>query len=230
MIRAEVDRESLRLVLHYMDRYQSRLGKTVKDLTRELAKAAAKELAIKIQPFGITSQTGKKFEMSIKKQVWRAAKHAQVEGGPTTIKAAHRTNRTSSGYVKMHIRTKGQMRMSPFYADDVTAYALVQAKKAGMMKGAWIAAGEEAGGGKIKVAKWVRRHAGKNGSATVTVAKNGTNIMLHNSVSYVSKAQTAYYVGSALRIAYRKQLKRMRISIRRADDIMWREKFRNNRI
>lgn len=219
MITAQIDRISLGDFRKYVERYKARIGKTEEDIIRELSKAAAKELAIKIQPFGITSQVGKKFEKSIGKQVWRAVKNAQVTGGVPNIEAAHRTRRTSNGQVRMHLKTKGQMRQSPFYAQDVTAYAITQAKKAGAMKGAWIAAGEAAGGGKISgVAKWVRRHANNNGSATVSLSRSGTSAYLHNSIGYISRAQVQNYVNTALRIAYRKQEKRMRISIRRASE------------
>ena len=69
MIKVTIDQRSLDNFRHGLELYKEQVGKTQREATIELARAAAKELAIKIQPFGISAKAGKKFEGSIQKQV-----------------------------------------------------------------------------------------------------------------------------------------------------------------
>lgn len=219
MIKVTIDQRSLDNFRHGLELYKEQVGKTQRDATIELARAAAKELAIKIQPFGISAKAGKKFEGSIQKQVWRAIKNSQVEGRAETIAQAHANRRNANGQVPRDIITRSQYRKSPYEADNVREYALKKAANAGLLKGAWIAAGQALTGKPITgVGKWVKRHANKNGSARVSADPTTSTVYITNELDYVKKAQRDQYINNALRTAYRKQYARMRIEARKTLD------------
>ena len=219
MIKVTIDPRSLDNFRHGLELYKEQVGKTQRDATIELARAVCKELAIKIHPFGVSSRAGKKFEGSIRKQVWRAIKNSQVEGTQETIEQAHKARRGRSGAVSKNLRTEGQMRKSPYAADDVSQYAIKKSKNAGLVKGAWIAAGQALTGKPISgVGIWVKRHANKNGSARVSADPKTATVYVTNELDYVRKAQRSAYVSHAIRTAYRKQYARMRIEARKTLD------------
>lgn len=216
MIKVTIDPRSLDNFRHGLELYKEQVGKTQREATIELARAVCKELAIKIQPFGVSSKAGKKFEGSIRKQVWRAIKNSQIQGNEETIEQAHKSRRGRTGAVSKMIKTEGQMRKSPYAADDVSQYAIKRSKNAGLVKGAWIAAGQALTGKPISgVGIWVKRHATKNGSARVSANPTTSTVYVTNEVDYVRKAQRSAYVSHAIRTAYRKQYARMRIEARK---------------
>lgn len=216
MIKVTIDQRSLDNFRHGLELYKEQVGKTQKEAMIELGKAVAKELAIKIQPTGISAKAGKAFQESIKKQVWRAIKNSQVEGRSETIEQAHKGRRNSSGQVPMDLITRSKYRKSPYEADNVRSYAIKKSANAGLLKGAWIAAGNAIDGKAIsKVGKWVKRHSNKNGSAKVSADPVTCDIYITNELDYVKKAQKSAYVTEAIRIAYRKQYSRMRIEARK---------------
>jgi hypothetical protein len=212
MIRVSIDQASLQNFQHGLELYKEQAGKTQREATIELARACAKELAIKIQPFGVSAKAGKRFEASIAKQVWRAVKNSQVQGSNQTIRQAHESRRDDRGQVPRDIQTRGKYRRSPYEADNVREYALKKGKNAGLLKGAWIAAGEKLTNKPITgVAKWVRRHSNKNGAARVAANDSTSTVYITNELDYIKKAQRDAYIQNALKTAYRKQYARMRI-------------------
>jgi len=199
----------------YLREYEKIFGKTNQDVLTELGKAVAKGMASNTQPLGLSAKVGKKYRQSIMTQAHRAIKAANVAGTPGAASEAHRAYRDNRGRVPKGLKTSGQFQRKPVEIDERMAYAEKQADKAGMAKGAWIAAGDAIDGKMIpRIPKWIRKHA-KRGSAKITVKKfaREAELELENELFYVAGPHFASEIPKVMRAAYKSQFYRMRIVI-----------------
>lgn len=203
MIQLEVTQASRAKFLANLKAYEKRAGKSREEATIGLAKASAKQLASKIPPYGVSARIGKKFEESIKTQVWRAIKNAQIKGDAGGVRTAHANRRNSRGQVPRQLNTAGQYSMAPYDAGDVANHAERKANQAGLLKSAWISAGNKLQGSRISgIAKWITRHAETHGTSRLSSNLNGVVVYLTNRLDYIIKAQKRSEIESALKVAY----------------------------
>ena len=203
MIQLKVTQASRAKFLANLKAYEKRAGKSREEATIGLAKASAKQLASKIPPYGVSARIGKKFEESIKTQVWRAIKNAQIQGDAGGVRTAHANRRNSRGQVPRQLNTAGKYSMAPYDAGNVAGHAQKKSNQAGLLKSAWISAGNKLKGNRISgVAKWITRHPGTHGSGKVASTLNGVVVYLTNKLQYVTKAQKQSEIQSALKTAY----------------------------
>jgi hypothetical protein len=216
-VTATISDKDMSYFLGRMEDYEKEIGKTTGEIMTELGKACAKEIANNIQPIGLSKKVGDKMKENIRKQVNTAISNANRTPGSGDAESEHQSRRNSRGRVQNAKElTKGNKDIfarSPIELSDRFALATKKAEHAGMAKGAWIGAGEAIDGKKMsRIPEWLRDHV-KHGDATVDVGRAGADITLHNKISYISKVQMKSTIGQILRVAYRKQLTRMNITI-----------------
>jgi hypothetical protein len=215
MIRIQMDPVSERGVKVRMNQYRKLLGKTKKEITIELGKACSKEIAMRIQPYGLSAKVGEKFEGSIAKQVNRATRNAELAPAAGTAKQAHKSRRNQKGQVPKSLPIRGRKRRSPFFPEGVTEIILEKKENAGMAKGAWIAAAETLGGKISGIPKWIRRHASANGSSKISASASTSTVAITNELNYAEHSINDQRLRAALKTAYKKQWKRMTIAIKK---------------
>jgi hypothetical protein len=221
-VTATISAKDMAYFLKRMKEYEKEMEKDIGTAMKELGKACAKEIAHNIQPLGLSKKVGDKMKANIKKQVHTAISDANRTPGSGSAASEHQSRRNSRGRVpNANELTKGNKDIyarSPIELSDRFALATKKAENAGMAKGAWIGAGEAIDGKKMSgIPKWLRMHV-RHGDAIVDTGKKGTEIILHNKISYISKVQMRSTIGQILRVAYRKQLKRMNITINKKNN------------
>lgn len=213
MISATITPKAAANFKRLVDEYQLKVGKTERELMIDLAKSQARALASKIQPYGLSAKLGKKFEMSIQKQVFRAVLASNIAGGSETAEQAHQNRRNEKGQVRTGYAVKGQFKRAPIEQSSVIALVRKKMKNAGLAKAAWIAAAETIDGKKLSgIPKWLREDA-KRGSSRVSQEKSSTVIFLKNPITYISALLSDTDVNKALSTAYNKNLKRMQSAL-----------------
>jgi len=213
MISATITPKAAGLFKRQIAEYERKIGKTERDAMIDLGKLSSKELAIRVQPFGVSAKVGKKFEASIQAQVHRAIKNANISGGSQNASQAHQSRRNSRGQVSRALTTGGQFRRSPIELADRFELAKQKSLNAGLSKGAWIDAGESLDGKKISgIPKWIRRHV-KNGTSKIDQTASGIVIYLTNQITFIVSAMSDSDINKALTTAYRKNIKRMQTAL-----------------
>ena len=213
MISARITPKSAALFKRQIAEYERRIGNTEREIMIDLGKVSSKELAIKVQPFGISAKVGKAFEGSIRKQVHRSIKNANIYGGSQNAAEAHQSRRNRKGQRSNKLPTEGQFKRTPIDLSDRFDLAKKKALNAGLSKGAWIDAGESLDGKKIAgLPKWIKRHL-KNGSSQIDETKSGFVIYLTNRITFIAASMKDSDIKIALATAYRKNLKRMQITL-----------------
>lgn len=184
--------------------YEKRAGKSREETIKELSKAAAKQLASKVQPYGLNARVGKKFQESIKNQVWRAVRNAQIAGDASGVSSAHTKRRNSRGQVPKGLQSTGaKYAMKPYSVSDVESVATRKSEKAGTLKSGWISAGEKLSNSNISgVAKWISKHSGIYGDGKIRKTFNDVIGLLTNNIDYIRSAQSMTEINSALKTAY----------------------------
>jgi hypothetical protein len=216
-VSATISDKDLSYFLKRMDEYERDMEKATGTAMKELGKACAKEIAHNIQPIGLSKKVGDKIKLNITKQVHTAISDANRTPGSGNAASEHQSRRNSRGRVpnarELAKGNKDIYARSPIELSDRFALITKKTENAGMAKGAWIAAGEALDGKQMsKIPKWLRMHV-KHGDATVDVGRKGTDITLHNKISYISKVQMYGTIGQILRVAYKKQLTRINITL-----------------
>lgn len=213
MISANITPKDRAQFLKAIAKYKREFIKTEREVMIQLGKISAKELAIRVQPLGISSKVGKKYEGSIQAQVHRAIKNANISGGSQNALQAHQSKRNSRGQVSRALATSGQFKRSPIDLSDRFELAKKKSENAGLSKGAWIAAGENLDNKKISgIPKWIRRHA-KHAASKIDGKSSGTIISLINKISFVVSVMSDSDINKALMTAYRKNIKKMNIEL-----------------
>jgi hypothetical protein len=214
MISATITPKAAALFKRQIAEYERKIGKTERDAMIDLGKSSSKELAIKVQPFGVSGKAGKKYEGSIRKQVHRALMNANIYGGSESASEAHQSRRNSRGQISNMLPSRGfKFKRKPIDLDERYQLAKKKALNAGLSKGAWIDAGESLDGKKISgIPKWIRRHV-KHGSSKIDQTTSGIVIYLTNQISFIVSAMSDSDIKMALTTAYRKNIKRMQTAL-----------------
>jgi hypothetical protein len=197
MIRVNISPAQRRKLESELNQFAKKAGVAVGETVAIIGGSVAKELARKVQPFGLTQKTGTAFELSIVKQVNKAARWATLKGTEGTIDVVHQQYRNRRGAVTVKPPREFQPKRKVFDRQEVDTYAEKKKSNAGMAKAGWIAAGESIDSPllrtaknkvrKIKgIAKWIRRHVNDSKGSSRFVRKSGLNstIYLTNKVDY----------------------------------------------
>jgi len=157
----------------------------------------ARQLAIGVQPTGMTSSVGAKFSVGIAKQVQKAARHAQYKGDDGSISEVHTKYRNRRGSVTVFHPPKFQPKSKKIPKPEVSRQVRQKVKEMGKAKAGWIAAGESIDSPLLKtkrgkfrriksVTYWIRRHVSGDVGSSRFVKRWGLNssVLLTNKVSY----------------------------------------------
>ena len=204
MIEVRISPAQRRKLENELKTFAKKSGVAVAETVAILGQSVAKELARKVQPWGLGKKQGDKFELNILKQVSKAARYATFKGAPGDVSDVHARYRNKNGAVTVRAPEKIQPKRTPFVRPEVLTEAKKKQANAGMAKAGWIAAGESINSPLLKTAKgipkrikgiasWIRRHVSSNKGLSAFVRKGGLNstIYLTNKVDYAySKAGT----------------------------------------
>jgi hypothetical protein len=204
MIEVKISPAQRRKLESELRNFASRSGIAVAETVAIIGQSVAKELASKVQPWGLSKKQGDKFELNILKQVSKAARYATYKGAPGEVSDVHARYRNKNGAVTVRTPDKIQPKRKPFVRPEVLNEAKKKQANAGIAKAGWIAAGESIDSPLLKTAKgisrrikgiapWIRRHVNSNKGSSAFIRKGGLNstIYLTNKVDYAySKAGT----------------------------------------
>ena len=209
-VNISIDRATRQKMERVIRDFAKATGKTAEDGIRRIAVVGARQLATKVQPYGITGDARKLLHDAAAAQSHRAIKNANVEGVQGDAASVHLRARRG-GKVPRELPTKGRFKRDPISASDRNAYVDKQVKKVGRAKAAWIEAGEDIEGGeKIRVQKWLRQNVGGGfGSATTNGKGMGYTVTLKNRTSYIRKIQFTQDVAAAVVAAMKNSFKSM---------------------
>jgi hypothetical protein len=204
MIQVRISPAQRRRLEGEMKQFAKRAGVAVGETVAIIGSSVAKELARKVQPFGLNQASGVEFMHSIEKQVNKAARWATFKGTEGTVAQVHQLYRNARGAVTVRPPRQFQPERKVFDRAEVDEQIRVKQQNAGIAKAGWIAAGENIDSPllrtaknkvrKIKgVAKWIRRHVKASKGSSRFVRKGGLNstVYLTNKVDYAySKRNT----------------------------------------
>jgi hypothetical protein len=180
-----------------------------------LGKGCAKELASLVPPYGVSAKQGAAFQKSIAKQIDRAIRAANVAGTQGAAGFVHAQVRRK-GQVPKGLKTQGQYKREPIPIKDKVDLLRKKQAAAGTAKGAWVAAGDAIDGKKMRgVAKWIRRHAQKNGAASIKSEGIGSTILLTNNLPYINGLQPQSVIDLALKRGYARNFRHMTIVVKK---------------
>lgn len=184
--------------------FAARAGVAVGETVAIIGSSVAKELARKVQPYGLTQKVGAAFELSIVKQVNKAARYATFKGTEGDIKTVHERYRNRRGAVVLRPPRQFQPERKPFERAELDPYIEKKKNNAGIAKAGWIAAGENIDSPLLKtirgnirrikgVAQWIRRHVSPSKGSSRFARKGGLNstIYLTNNVNYAYSTNNA---------------------------------------
>jgi len=192
--------------------------------------SVAKELARKVQPFGLTKKVGDSFELSIEKQINKAARYATFRGTEGEIASVHERYRNEKGSVTVRPPRQFQPARPTFKRDELDPYIVKKKSNAGMAKAGWIAAGENIDSPLLKtsrglvrkikgIAPWIRRHVKPSKGSSRFERKSGLNstIYLTNKVDYAySKGNyNMRTVPSAIADGYKRSITMIRARLKK---------------
>jgi hypothetical protein len=221
MIQVRISPAQRRKLESELKRFASKAQVAVGETVAIIGTSVAKELARKVQPFGLTQKTGSAFELSILKQVNKAARWATYKGTQGDIAQVHAQYRNQRGAVTVRPPRQFPPSRKPFDRQEVDSHVAKKQSNAGIAKAGWIQAGENIDSPllrtsknkvrKIKgIAQWIRRHVNGNKGSSRFVRKSGLNstIYLTNNVSYAySKGNSnPRYVPSAIADGYKRSI------------------------
>jgi hypothetical protein len=215
MIRFSIDQASVRGFRGRLVEFSKGTGKTIQEAMNLLGKGCAKELASLVPPYGISAKQGAAFQKSIAKQVDRAVRHANVAGTKGSARLVHEQVRRK-GQVPKGLKTQGQYKRDPVPIGDKIDLLRQKQMAAGTAKGAWIAAGEAIDGKKMRgISKWIRRHAKRNGFASIKAEGIGSVISLTNRLPYINALQPQSTIDTALKRGYARNFRHMTIVVKK---------------
>lgn len=215
MIRFQLDPASVRGFRMRLTEFSKGTGKTIQESMNLLGKGCAKELAVLVPPYGITAKQGAAFQKSIAKQIDRAVRAANVAGTQGSAEFVHAQVRRK-GQVPKGLKTQGQYKREPIPIRDKVDLLRQKQAAAGTAKGAWIAAGEAIDGKKMRgISKWIRRHAKKNGFASIKAEGIGSTISLTNRLPYINALQPGAVIDTALKRGYARNFRHMTIAVKK---------------
>jgi hypothetical protein len=206
-ITSKVDRESERAVKKMLKEAENVIGATSAEFVAIVSHKTAQRLAHKIQPMGFKKVAA--FQASIAKQTFRAMHNAMREGDPSGAESAHQSRRNRRGQVSRQMRTTGQYKRAPYTQQDFVELARKKQKNAGLAKGSWVEAGDEAGIGPVeKVPPIVRRHATSGrGYARIVRQKFKPTTVIGSRITHMRKLISNAKITSALNEGRRNGIK-----------------------
>jgi len=230
MIRISISPKQRRILDAEMKAFATRAGVAVGEVVAIVGQSCAKELALKIQPWGLTQAKGDKFALNIEKQIRKAARYGIKYGVAGTLDDIYKKYRNKSGTVRGKSAGKFQPKRPLFEKSEIDALVVKQVKKAGTSKAGWIAAGESISSPLLKTAKgaamkikgiskWIRRRV--NSSVGSSFFKNNgrlsSTVYLTNNVDYAysSNNSNKTQVSSALNKGYRDSIKMIRSALKK---------------
>jgi hypothetical protein len=207
-VKVEIDRATQDKMEDALRMFAAVMDKTVEDGINQIARGGAKQMAIKVQPYGINKKTKDLLHGLVAKQAHRAIRNANVQGIQGTAASVHTKARDRRGRVPKDLATQGKYKRSPISFSERNAHVDKTVKKIGQAKAAWIEAGEKVDGTKITVQKWLRTHVGGGfGSATKKDKGMNYSVELQNSTPYIKSIQftedTAAAVATALKSGFK---------------------------
>ena len=215
-VKIEVNKATVRKIEDTLKNFSAVTGRSVEDGIREIASSTAKRLAFTMQPYGLNSSIGKKFEESIGHQVDRAWFGTNLGAYPQTsdMRQAHNNARVNGAVPKRLFRKeKGKPWLGAISESDRDQYRDKQMKKAGRAKAAWIKCGNDIyQNRKISgVAQWVARHVDSAyGSNSETGKGLAYKVKMTNNTSYLTqKMQSNESIAKALADSMKNGLNRL---------------------
>jgi len=209
-VKIQIDRATRRKMEETLRKFAEATGKAVEDGIDQIARGGAKQLAIKVQPFGIAAKAQGILEGTVAKQAHRAISNANVTGKVGTAAIVHRQIRDNRGRVPKGIADEGRNKREPIGTGERNSHVDKQVKKAGRAKAAWIEAGEKVNGKKINVKQWISRHVGAGfGDAKKKGKGLKYSVEISNSTPYIGKIQSPGNVASAVGIALKNGFTRL---------------------
>jgi hypothetical protein len=227
MIQVSISSAQRRRLESELKEYARKSGVAVGETVAIIGVEVAKELASKVQPWGLSKAVGAKYEANILKQVQKAARFANYRGIEGDIASVHAQYRNRRGAVTVRPPKQFQPKSKIIDKQEKLEYAKTKQANAGIAKAGWIAAGENIGSsifttsrGKIKkisVSRWIRRHVDNSKGDARFVRKGGLNstIYLTNKVGYAySGGSNKSSVPGAIATGYRKSINAVKKLIR----------------
>ena len=214
MASVEIDRASRRKMEETLTNFAKATGKSVEDGIRDVARSAARKLAHTVQPYGLTTGIGKKFERSIGFQVDTAWMGANLGAYPATndMRQAHMQARRN-GVIpfRKFRRQKDKPWLYLISGEERSAYKKTVQAKAGRAKGAWVQAANAIGGAKMSgVAQWIDRHnTGGYGEAVKSGEGLRYTVELRNRTPYLRSIQTGKAIADAAAYGLKNGFKRL---------------------
>lgn len=209
-VKVEIDQASIRVMERTLKNFVKATGQTAETGIQNIARIGAKQLATKVQPYGITGKAKNMLHGIVAKQAHRAISNANVIGTAGSAASVHMKARRG-GRVPRDIITKGQFKRSPISFDERNAHVDKQVKKIGWAKAAWIEAGEKINGGSIKVQKWIRGVIGGGYGLAIKRGKGmNHSVELQNNTPYIGKIQFTQDTAAAVTAAMKNGFKAMK--------------------
>jgi hypothetical protein len=221
MIQVRISPAQRRKLESELKQFAAKAQVAVGETVAIIGTSVAKELARKVQPFGLTQKTGDVFELSILKQVNKAARYATFKGTQGDIAQVHQQYRNNRGAVTVRPPRQFQPERKPFDRQEVDDHVKKKQANAGIAKAGWITAGESIDSPLLKtsknrvrkikgIAKWIRRHVGGSKGSSRFVRKSGLNstIYLTNNVDYAYSRGNSNprYVPGAIADGYKRSI------------------------
>jgi hypothetical protein len=220
MIQVRISPAQRRKLEGDLKEFARKSGIAVGETVAIIGSSVAKELARKVQPFGLTDKAGTQMDLAIVKQVQKAARWAELKGIEGDFKTIH-TQLRPRGSVSVRPPKQFQPKRQEFTDTEVWTQMQRKRVRAGQAKAGWISAGEGIDSPLLKtirgqirkikgIAKFIRRHVnGKNGSSRF-VRKGGLNstVYLTNNVDYAYSNGNANprYVPGAIADGYKRSI------------------------
>ena len=230
MIRISISPKQRRILDSEMKEFAKRAGVAVGEVVAIVGQSCAKELARKVQPWGLSQAVGLKFMESIEIQIRKAARYALQRGIEGDLKSVHQRLRNRRGAVTVQPSAEFDPKRKPFGKWEVPKLIDNKLPKAGRAKAGWIAAGESISSPLLKTARgitrkikgvpdWVRRHA-KSSFGSSIFRNNGrlsSTVYLTNNVNYAYSKNNSNRgdVSTALSDGYKRSITMIRARLKK---------------
>jgi len=209
--------------------FAKKSGVAVAETVAIIGSSVAKELARKVQPFGLTGEAASKMDLAIIKQVQKAALWAEFKGIEGDFKTIH-TQLRRRGSVSVKPPPEFNPKREPISRSEIWTQMQRKRARAGQAKAGWIQAGESIDSpllktirGKIRKIKgvhgFIRRHVKQGVGSSKFVRKGGLNstVYLTNKVNYAySKGNSnPRYVPGAIADGYKRSITMVRARLKK---------------
>ena len=214
-VKIEIDKDARKRMEETIKKFSEVTGKSVEDGINDIARSTARRLAFTVQPYGLNTDIGKKFQESIGHQVDRAWFGVNLGAYPETnsMRDAHNSARKNGVVPKRLFRKeKGNYWRGLINKSERDRYKESQMAKAGRAKGAWIECGNNLNGPKISgVAQWINRHNNKGYGVNEFSGKGlSYKVQMTNSTPYMTdKMQSERSIADSMAYGFKNGFKRL---------------------